>query len=874
MKARFPDDGGRIIEIRDCDPAAHRSKLQEVQRLMDADMGFAPGARDDDGQQSGGSGGRCRDGSFAPKIEQGETPRPPIARRKAVNAFLYIRGKRVLGCVVAERIVSARRAVPEIQCVVRPSTEGVESAIGDIVDGVGSGAAGGGTAGGQGENVAATGVLQPATTTATNAVRGGLGAGVGGSGGGDTVATDDHGFARAATNGRAGNPAHDCGKASADGEMGGGNHRENESNSAPANAGSESPPSPDGGGRASGVRAALDSSTDGCCDSQPEDITTEQAKNNRCVEPHELPVLDSADADVGVPQHFRGSQLRDWSSGRVVESKDDDGLCFDAARGRCIEANYGSPAPMLTPEHGDSDGTTQNPTAISATAPPADGLKWGQVDPDRETVSDQGGRAVHPVSADGRTPQDPVDAKEKRGARATSQYEGKMGTTGAGAERCNGAAASADEGESLGGKMEARRGGLWAYFGKAKSNAAMAAAGGGNTTGENGQRTEGKRGVEESFGKSDNEADGVEHPGNVVSAASPNGSRSPDETIKLTPHPDGGSRPDDGYEANKKRKLDASGTKLLEAIDTAAVGTAAEDCRESHGGGSGGAGRGDRGGRRANVAERGTGDPLQQTLSRFFSATPHRLATAAESSAAAPEATSADSTVPPVAGEESTSSHNSAASGESALTNEDNFESEASEKRQEKSSAAEHGSTITGDESRSGGDDRGGTTQGKTAAPEVIRPQQDRRADLEEGRTCNDGGEATTGELSAMAETGGSSNEVPLTIMNRAGEGRSGEVEGQKGSRVTTLAAAVPAVVAVGRDRAFSMDSDDDPPSCPTGRSSKMRKKDVTESGCGADEEEAVPPLPSAGLSVEDEEVPAVVGILQVREEIVMTVFF
>lgn len=100
MRARFPDDGGRVIEIREGDTAPHRSKLKEVERLMDADMGFAPGARGDD------SGDRC-----------GREMRGGIAKgkvvRKTTHAFLYIREKRVLGCVVAERIESARRVVPE-----------------------------------------------------------------------------------------------------------------------------------------------------------------------------------------------------------------------------------------------------------------------------------------------------------------------------------------------------------------------------------------------------------------------------------------------------------------------------------------------------------------------------------------------------------------------------------------------------------------------------------------------------------------------------------------------------------------------------------------------------------------------------------------
>lgn len=877
MKARFPDDGGRIIEIRDGDPAAHRSKLQEVQRLMDADMGFAPGARGDDGQPSGDSGGRCRgpNGSLAPKIQRGEAPPPPAARRKAVNAFLYIRGKRVLGCVVAERIESARRAVPEIQRVVRPSTEGMDSDAGDTADGVRSAAAGpGGAAGkedvaaaavhrGQGNGARATAVLQLATTAATNAGRGKIG--VGGSDGGDAVAAYDHDGAGAA-NGSAGNPTYECGKMSADSEMSDWNHKENVSDPAPAEAGSKSPLQ-NGRKHANGVTAAFGSSTDGCCDSQPEGISTEQPRNDYSLDTHELPVCDSGIADDGVRHHFRGSQLRDWSSGRVAESRDDDKLCFDAAKGHRIEAIPGSPVPMLTSKQGD--GTTQNPTADLATAAAASEQHWEQMNPERETVPDQGSRAVDPVGADGETSQDQVGAKEEQGTRAMPQYKGNMGPPGTGAEKCRDAAASVDEGASVEENVKTRRGGLWAYFGRATT----IAAGGENAVGENRQRTGGKRGSDGSFRKSGNGAGGVEQQGDVVPAASPNRPRSPDAKIKLTPHPDSSPHLDDGYETKKKRKPNAGGEHLPEAIDMAAVDNAAEDRHENHGSG-GGAGRGDRGGRHVNVkGERG--DPLQQTLSRFFSATPHRLATVAECPVAAPipEAAGADSTAPPVAGGESPSPHNSASGGSTSI-DEGNVEVDGGEKRQDKRAAAEHGSTTTGDGSDSGEGGRGGTISGNAAVPELICPQQGRRAELEDGRRCNIGEVAVTERLPTTAETGGSSNEMPLAIKNpiEGEQGYSGGGGGREGSGVTTLmAAAMPTVVAQGRDRAFSMDSDSS--SCSAGCFSEMRKNDAAERGRGEGEEEAVLALPSVGLSVEDEEVPAVVGILQVWKEVVRPYF-
>eukprot|EP00903_Cladosiphon_okamuranus_P008301 g7987.t1 len=119
VKARFADDGGRVVEIRHGDPAAHLAKLREVESLMDADMGFAPGARDETvSMVAGGGGGGGRDGPGGDArcgaglegVGLGSAT-TTTKKKQAVNAFLYIRERRVLGCVVAERIESARRAV-------------------------------------------------------------------------------------------------------------------------------------------------------------------------------------------------------------------------------------------------------------------------------------------------------------------------------------------------------------------------------------------------------------------------------------------------------------------------------------------------------------------------------------------------------------------------------------------------------------------------------------------------------------------------------------------------------------------------------------------------------------------------------------------
>ena len=132
VKARFADDGGRVVEIRAGDPAAHLAKLREVQRLMDADMGFAPGARDETvgilgrgvvssgGGGGGGSdsvgglfcarvGGRGADsvaGMAVPGRNKGAAPAAGAAAAAAAGsataacttaftAFLYVRNKRV-----------------------------------------------------------------------------------------------------------------------------------------------------------------------------------------------------------------------------------------------------------------------------------------------------------------------------------------------------------------------------------------------------------------------------------------------------------------------------------------------------------------------------------------------------------------------------------------------------------------------------------------------------------------------------------------------------------------------------------------------------------------------------------------------------------
>ncbi|CAM9713080.1 unnamed protein product, partial [Discosporangium mesarthrocarpum] len=41
VAARFPDDGGRVVEVRPGDPLPHLQKVEEVKRVMDNDMGFA-----------------------------------------------------------------------------------------------------------------------------------------------------------------------------------------------------------------------------------------------------------------------------------------------------------------------------------------------------------------------------------------------------------------------------------------------------------------------------------------------------------------------------------------------------------------------------------------------------------------------------------------------------------------------------------------------------------------------------------------------------------------------------------------------------------------------------------------------------------------
>lgn len=65
---------GRVIEVRPGDGAAPLTKMREVKRVMDQEMGFVP----------------LREGDIVLKTTE--------------KAFLYVHGRRVVGCVIAEKI--------------------------------------------------------------------------------------------------------------------------------------------------------------------------------------------------------------------------------------------------------------------------------------------------------------------------------------------------------------------------------------------------------------------------------------------------------------------------------------------------------------------------------------------------------------------------------------------------------------------------------------------------------------------------------------------------------------------------------------------------------------------------------------------------
>ncbi len=78
VAAEWPEDGrgegARVVEIRPNDPSKHLSKLKEVLKQADADMGFA-------------------------------RRKEEVVKQRA---FIYISGKRVVGCILAEAINSER----------------------------------------------------------------------------------------------------------------------------------------------------------------------------------------------------------------------------------------------------------------------------------------------------------------------------------------------------------------------------------------------------------------------------------------------------------------------------------------------------------------------------------------------------------------------------------------------------------------------------------------------------------------------------------------------------------------------------------------------------------------------------------------------
>lgn len=121
-----------MLEVRNNDPAAHLAKLRDVERLMDADMGFAPGAREEAyiGSSFGRNGVENGGGGDAQGRRGTAFVTPPTTQKIATTTFLYVRKKRVLGCVVAQRIKTARRVLVDDVRGVRRGGRGLNVAAG------------------------------------------------------------------------------------------------------------------------------------------------------------------------------------------------------------------------------------------------------------------------------------------------------------------------------------------------------------------------------------------------------------------------------------------------------------------------------------------------------------------------------------------------------------------------------------------------------------------------------------------------------------------------------------------------------------------------------------------------------------------------
>ena len=123
-----------MVEIRNGDPAAHLAKLRDVERLMDAEMGFAPGGREEAIAGSSAVSSSVGRSGEARGRESAAFVTPPTSKKIATTAFLYVRQKRVLGCVVAQRIKTARRVLQEGARNAGGHSAAVDASAGGAID--------------------------------------------------------------------------------------------------------------------------------------------------------------------------------------------------------------------------------------------------------------------------------------------------------------------------------------------------------------------------------------------------------------------------------------------------------------------------------------------------------------------------------------------------------------------------------------------------------------------------------------------------------------------------------------------------------------------------------------------------------------------
>lgn len=837
---------------------------------MDADMGFAPGARDGrSGDREGGpekARGDCGGGSRGRKMSE-------TAIRRTTNVFLYVRDRRVLGCVVAERIVSARRVVLDRQMgsmatAEKPSSKS-ELIVGNDANGVGTAgreeekaatdapSGGGGGGGGKG-SLPAMALLQPTTAAVLNVRPGGINSG------GIAVA-------------------------SADIEVSGNGESSSFESAAP---------SPAADGETSQDCAAEVASTSMAGVSliaEAEALDTKPAVDKGRVPTLHFPSRDDEDDndhddDDRSVQPSQGSQshIRDWSSGEFLDNKNsssenrdlDNEPCFNTSNPH-VEVIPGSPSSVLAPEDDPRNTTMVESSAlaaaIAATPAATDGGRRtqcfpGVVPPGSRQEKQRGrteydgyGRPVSPVSADERwlSRHRVGQEEEKDRTPARCGVDAGAGTV------------SASEAETTGKvARKVRRRGLWAYFQSSTRK------GGGEGDGDDqcqgarklvvGAGETGKgMGVVPQMQSSSTTAAGIRstadngetrgagHPGEQVGrgvrGSGGLGEASYDGSLSASPGcgssqggPNSFPRLNSGRKALKKQKPPSMGTHERPEATRMAL---ADDGKQNQGeltpaaGGGTPAAVNDDGSHSGDgVGKRNTGGLRQQTLGRFFSPSPRR--TSSTTAAATPP------TTPTVSLPASTAAgYPEAIVGIAEYRSSQNVvqdENTSSGKTVQQHNENKKQLSTLGDSGRGGGG--GGGMARAHPVPETTPSQQDGGHVLESGTrgVCMDG--AALAEMQAAVEDCGVGGDGTMMDRVETGKRQVGALEGRGMAAVAEAAA---------RERAFSMDSSSSSPGGYSSVGSRKRPR----------EQEVLAPLPSSVLMMEDDDTPAVVGILQVCRE-------